>query len=272
MKYRTLALFPLLFAAVFAAVALSTHDHAGVVAALRIENELGKVLALVGSFAAAFAFERGDYLRRAWLLGGLCYLLLLVSDAADWSAIAGALPGRRLELAHGGLAVAANAASVWGTWMLARAWSVAGIDERASRGRVALFAAAAVLSLAITGWPLVYDVRVLAGGEFGAAVSISSDLGDTICLALVAPVLLTALALRGGLLRWPWGLLTASGVAWIAYDGVSGVTDALGLDGAGWLVSTEVWRALACGFVFSAGLAQRYSIDPDEQPSTARRE
>jgi hypothetical protein len=267
MKYRLLAAFPLVFAAVFALAALVTGDPFATITALRAENEAGKVVALLGSFVAALAFGRNDYLRRAWFYGGLCYLLLLISDTADWSRVAGALPDRRLELAQGTLAFIANAASVLSTGMLARAWSVAGLDEGAGRRRIGVLVGATVLSLAITGWPLAHDVSALARGDLGAAPAIASDLGDTVCLALVAPVMQTALAMRGGLLRWPWGLLTASGAAWIVYDGLSGIVEALDLRGAPWLVATETWRGLACAAVFSAGVAQRWALAPGERPT-----
>lgn len=264
MKFRRLLLFPLAFALSFAVAALLASD-AGLAAVLAAENEAGKVLALIGCVAAAFAFEEGDYLRRAWLYSGACYVLLLAGDTAGVPAIAGRLSPRHLEIAQGGLVLAANTTSVVGTWMLARAWSVAGLvedDEAASsRGRV-LFAGAIVAALAITGWPLVHDARALLGGDLGATVSIASDLGDTICLALVAPVMQTALALRGGLLRWPWGLLAASGLAWIVFDAASGIVEALQVEQARWLVLTEGIRGVACASFFAAGVAQRLAVRP----------
>jgi hypothetical protein len=230
---------------------------------------VGKVLAFVGCFAAALAFEEGDYLRRAWFYSGLCYLLLLLSDVAGMSFVATHLSTTRLDLAQGTLAVAGNATSVVGTWMLARAWTVAGLeDDDASRARGRLlFTGAIVVSLAITGWPLVHDVRELVAGDVGATVSIASDLGDTICLALVAPVMQTALAMRGGMLRWPWGLLTLSGIAWIVFDAASGAVDLLHVEQARWLVGTEAVRGLACAFFFSAGRAQRLAVAPDARAS-----
>ncbi|HEX3344747.1 MAG TPA: hypothetical protein VHS09_09255 [Polyangiaceae bacterium] len=270
MKYRSLAAFPLGFAAAFAAVALFSGPD-GLAPVLAVENEAGKVLALVGCFAAARAFEEGDYLRRAWFYSGLCYLLLVLGDVAGMPFLATHLSAHEVDLVAGSFAVLGNATSVLGTWMLARAWTVAGLEEdddaSRARGRL-LFAAAVVVSLAITGWPLVHDAGALAAGDMGAAVNIASDLGDTICLALVAPVMQTALAMRGGTLRWPWGLLTSSGIAWIAYDAASGVVEALHVEQARWLIVTEAIRGLACAFFFAAGLAQRKAVTP-APPSAA---
>jgi len=257
MTFRTLVLLPLVLAAVFL-VAGALVGEATLPSLLTIEAELAKTLALLGCFAAALAFESGDYLRRAWLYSGLCYLLLLARDALLLGAH---LPTSSAVL--GALAVLANGASVAGTWMLARAWRLAGIEEddaARARGRL-LFAGGAIVALAITGLPLIRDVTALSRGGLGSTVDIASDVGDTICLALVAPVLQTALAMRGGLLRWPWGLLTASGVAWIAYDAASSVAER-----PRWLVVAESVRVLACALVLSAGVAQRLAVAPDDPP------
>jgi hypothetical protein len=269
MKFRSFAAFPLVFAVVFAVAALFA-GSGGLESVLATENEVGKVLALVGCFAAALAFEEGDYLRRAWFFSGLCYLLLLLGDLAGMPFLATHLSVHQVDLAEGSFAVLGNATSVLGTWMLARAWTVAGLedddDASRTRGRL-LFAAAIAVSLAITGWPLVHDVGALASGDLGATVNIASDLGDTICLALVAPVMHTALAMRGGMLRWPWGLLTVSGIAWIAYDAASGGVELLHVEQARWLIVTEAIRGLACAFFFSAGMAQRIAVAPGARAS-----
>jgi hypothetical protein len=270
MKFRSFAVLPPGFAVAFAVAALLAAGGA-FATVLSTENEVGKLLAMVGGFAAALAFEKGDYLRRAWFFTGLCYLFLLLGDVAGTPLFAAHLSAQHLELAVGAFAVLGNATSVLGTWMLARAWSVAGLDaddDARMRGRL-LFAAAVAVALAITGWPLVHDVRGLAAGDGGATVNVASDLGDTICLALVAPVLRTALAMRGGTLRWPWGLLTLSGVAWLAYDAASGVVELLHVEQARWLILTEALRGLACAFMFSAGMAQRIAVGPGAPPAAA---
>lgn len=265
MKFRSLALLPLVFTAVFSIAAVAAGATSiGVV--LTAENEIGKTIAALGCIVAAVAFERGDYLRRAWLCSGLCYVVLLASDAAGMPVVGAHVGGHVVDGAQGVLAIVANAASVVGTWMLARAWSVSGLEEedegegRTPARRRLLFAGAALLAVAITGWPLAHDVLLLAHGDLGATVSIASDLGDTICLALVAPVMLTALAMRGGVLRWPWGFLAASGLAWVLYDADSGLIEALNANGAGSLITSEAIRALACAFFLSAGLAQRLVV------------
>ena len=265
MKFRALALLPLLLVVVMTTTSLLLGDRMPVV--LTISNEAGKMLALAGAISAALAFEQGEYLNRAWLTFGGCYLFLLVNDGMG----AAGATGHQMMVVRGLVVVVANACSVGGTWMLARAWNVAGLDDDDDHGararRRAMFAGAAVLALAITGWPLLQDVRLLIGGDPIALISIASDLGDTFTLALVAPVMHTALAMRGGVLRWPWGMMTLSVLAWLVYDATSSFIDLTRMGPGLALVASESFRVLANGWVFSAGVSQRLAVAPDARSS-----
>jgi hypothetical protein len=253
-KPRGFLVAPAAFAAAFLVAGLLAGSAAGAV--MRTENEAGKVLSMLGCFAAALAFERGDYLRRAWVLTGACLLLLLVRDATIIPTVEASVNGRSLEPTRWMLIVAANASSVAGSALLARAWSVAGLSTAGRRAW--LVVAGVVVSLAATGWPLVLDLQRLRAGHFEAIPFLASDLGDTISLALVAPVLETALALRGGALLWPWALLTAGGLCWILYDAAWGISGLLHLDGSVRVrLVVEAFRGLACAFIACAGIAQR---------------
>jgi hypothetical protein len=257
LKARVLALAPLLFAAAFLLLELAAPDHPAAAAIMRTENEAGKALCLAGCVAAALAFERGDYLRLAWLCLAVCQLGLLLGDATQLPVMAG-----RMEGARGALLVGANVASVVGTGMLARAWNVAGLEGEGVRGRrAALFAAGLGIALLIEGWPLIEHVRRLLDGDVGTLVDLVSDLADAVCFALVVPVLQTALALRGGALLWPWALLTLSGFCWILYDVAYGAVLARHAAGAVLLpVGAEALRALGTTFTAAAGLAQRRAV------------
>jgi hypothetical protein len=251
---RTLAWMPVLFAGAFLLAGLAAGEAAPVV--MRIGNEGGKILAVLGCFAAAFAFERGDYLRRAWELTGACLLLLLVRDVTAIPAVDAALGGARFERGRAVFVVLANASSVVGTVLLARAWSVSGLSTAGRRA--SLLVAGVVVALAATGWPLVHDLRRLFQGDLDAVPWVASDLGDTIGFVLVVPVMQTALALRGGSLLWPWALLTAGGLCWILYDAAWGISAMLHADEIIRVrLGTETLRALACTFIAAAGLAQR---------------
>jgi hypothetical protein len=87
--------------------------------------------------------------------------------------------------------------------------------------------------------------------------------GDIFSLALIVPVLLTTLALRGGLLSWPWGLMTASQFGWLLYDASATLRLFVVIEPATATMWSEMFRALACTYCFAAGLAQRAVSAPD---------
>lgn len=257
MKPRTFVWFPPVFAALFVVIALLAGT--GLLSTVvRVENESGKVLAAAGCLAAAYAFESGDYMRRAWLYSAGCLLLLLTRDVTNIPAVGAAVAGAHLDIVQGALVVLANASSVVGTWLLARAWTVSGLEEAPAGPRWALRGGGVAIALLVTGWPLWVDASKLFSGDLAAIPWVGSDLGDTLSFALVAPVLQTALALRGGALLWPWALLTAGGFCWILYDAGWGFSEILHVDGdARVRIANESLRALACTLIGSAGAAQR---------------
>src|SRR5262249_44582275 len=89
------------------------------------------------------------------------------------------------------------------------------------------------------------------------AAGLFSALGDMVSLWLIAPLLLTALALRGGLFGWPFALLTASYGAWLGYDALGVGGGDLGLSPHATPAAAEPFRAPGCLYGLSAGLAQR---------------
>jgi hypothetical protein len=261
LKLRLLAVFP--FLAAGGVVVLWQATNGGRMP-MRIEVETVKLLGLLGCWSAAFAFDRGEYMRRAWLAEGACYFFLVVRDVTlgAWTPWA---PGPRLlgvptEVYESALVLVANINAVVGSLMLARAWSVAGLGDADDRGRRRMLTlVAAVIAIVVVGTNMLTDLRSLRGGNLEAGVMIASDVGDVIGMALIAPVLLTALAMRGGLLVWPWALLTASMLGWLFYDATTTVGHVV-RGGNSLRLTGEVFRALACTFSFSAGLAQRISV------------
>jgi hypothetical protein len=261
MKLRLLAVFP--FLAAGAVVVLWQATNGGKMP-MRLEVETVKLLGLVGCWAAAFSFDRGEYMRRAWLETGACYFFLLLRDITlgAWTPWA---PGPRLlgvptEVFESALVLVANVGAVLGSLMLARAWSVAGLGDADDRGRRRLLTiVAGVIAVVVVGHNMHTDINALRGGNLDGGVMIASDLGDIVSMALIAPVLLTALAMRGGLLVWPWALLTASMLGWLFYDATTSVGHVV-RGGNSLRQTAEVFRTLACTFSFSAGMAQRIVV------------
>jgi hypothetical protein len=252
LSYRTLAAAPLVLVAVaLAGWGLAPADTRASVLTAAVES--AKVLAILGCAVAAGTFEPGDYLRRAWLLLAACTLLLLGRDVL-------ALAGGPAS-AQGVLATVGNGSSVVGTWILARAWAVSGLDEEdAPTAKWPLRTAAVAVALLVTGWPLLGDLQALSRGDAFAVVPLVSDVADTVVLALLAPLLRTTLALQGGVLRWPWAFMTVGNVLWLVFDAVYGVLGLLHVDPSRTRVATDMLRVVATACLFSAGIAQRRAV------------
>jgi hypothetical protein len=259
MTYRKIAAFPFVWAGLILVVLLLVPAHSRD-PYFRVATEASKALAAAGCFVAAFSFERGDYLRRAWTFNAWCYLLLLCRDAILITMPRGMIIGGHLQITavEGTLALAANVVSVLGTLLLARAWSIAGLElpgSRLAKGSVILVTG--LVALAASGTDLVVDGRAVVGGDLGSLHGVASDVGDVVSLCLLAPMILTAAATMGGVLRWPWGLLTASLVFWLLYDAAATFNHLAPGHEVTTRFASEIFRVLACATECAAGLAQR---------------
>ena len=235
-------------------------------AADRPANLAAFALAAAGCVAAARGLGRGDYLRTAWYLQGASYLILVVAAAlVRPDAPQGVLVARfRLILV-------ANLLGVAGTVLFARAHRVAGLPLPWSpRARRLFMAAVAALALAAAGPPFVLQLGPALDGDLTAASGAVSSLADVITLALVAPLFMTAVALRGGLLVWPWALYTAATVTWLVYDAQDTVAWLAGIGEEPLRVVTVPLRIVACALTFAAGLAQRRLSTAARVDSSAR--
>jgi hypothetical protein len=231
----------------------------------RVANLIAFAVAAAGALAAALVMERGDYLRRAWLLQAASYLSLAIP--ALWR---GPDEPRPLLVTRLVLTLLANAFAVAGTWLFARAHAVAGIELPWSRGaRRAFFALMALVAMAAAGPSLVIELRLALSGQLAAWSPFMSSVGDVIVLALIAPLFMTTLALRGGLLVWPWGLYTAATFSWLLYDAQDTVTYLVPeLADQPRSIVTVPLRVLACTLTFGAAWVQRRlsAGDPDALP------
>jgi hypothetical protein len=270
MSFKYLALLPLLVGMAPALIMLALHGGTQDFA-LDVEVEMVKVFALAGSLTAASAFDRGDYLRRAWLVYGFCYVFLLLRDL---------LFGVWLDHYSGGLAqyvepvlvIMANSCGVIGVWMLSRTSEVAGIALPGSKERQLIARTLGVIvGLAIAGPTIYLEIGHALEGQVLPMVLVVSGIADVISLALIVPVMLTALALRGGLLLWPWGLLTASALSWLLYDFTGLLRHLVHIEPTTATMWREMFRGMACTFVLSTGIAQRMISAPasESKPTAA---
>jgi hypothetical protein len=253
MRFRGLALFPFLYAAVGVAVAsgLSDPSLGSFISGQRI---LARILAVAGCLAAVSAFERGDHLRSAWTWLAASKVVILIRDVLRL--VPGFRPsssGPQAQMVLGGLVLLANLALLIGIVKLARSWKMAAITMPGGRfGQVAVAVATAGIAIAVAGPSVLQSVRALAGGDWAALGLLISAVADIITLSLITPLLLTAVALRGGLFSWAWALVTASELSWLIYDAVS-IWAPTTLGG---VPLPELFRGIAENFLCVAGLAQ----------------
>jgi hypothetical protein len=221
-----------------------------------------KLLGLIGCVLAASRYRRGEYLHVAWSLLGVHYGLLFVYELAFGTLVH--LPGLSPGAALTGRAicvVAANLASSACAIMLARVWRMLGAALPGSPARQKTAVALAIIvAVALVGWGIARDLRQLIGGDRAAILGVAADLGDLVSFSVIAPLSLVAIAMRGGTLAWPWGLITASYLTWLVYDMMWSFAAQLPMSPRNMVAVAELWRALACALALSAGLAQRQAL------------
>ncbi|HEY4576032.1 MAG TPA: hypothetical protein VIJ26_18775, partial [Thermoanaerobaculia bacterium] len=253
MRFRSLAAFPLLYAVLFiviAAIAWSLQGGVALASFTFSQRILVRVLATVGCFAAVSCFERGDHLRSAWLwLGGGTIVILIRDLLRLFPGFAPQGGDPKAQIVVTALGILSNLALLAGIWMLSRSWKMAAITLPGGRSGFGVVAVAtAVIALTVTGPGAYTHLQELARGDWSSLVLVVSAVVDIITLCLITPLLLTAISLRGSLFAWPWGLLTASQLAWLLYDIAASLRP--GLLPAG-LPLSEVFRGLAENYLFA---------------------
>lgn len=212
--------------------------------------------AVVGSAIGASAFARGDRLRWAWLLVA-SYALIGVGKILLWGSprhvgpALGLLPQTNTALANGAATILLNLCSVAGLALFARVWHGTGLTPP-WRGRATLVAFA--IGLVVGGVPVWNDIHLIAAGQSLRVAGLASSLGDIAAITLMGPILVTAIAMRGGLLVWPWTILTVSSIAWLAFDAVQLVP-------ASWVPVSDLATVMAATLATGAGgIAHRWAV------------
>ena len=221
-----------------------------------------KLLGAAGCFIAASRYRRTEYMGVAWYLIGIDYFLLFAKDLLFGRVVH--LPGFDPELAatmRAIFVIIANVTASMGAIMLARVWHVGGIALPGSRRiQYAAMMFGVAIAISIVGWGTWQDIGHLRNGDKEAIVAIASNVGDIICFSAIAPILLTAIAMRGGALAWPWALVTLSNVGWLLYDMTWSFERQWALSEHTLRIIAEFFRAQGCAMAFAAGLAQRWAI------------
>jgi hypothetical protein len=257
-SYRTLVWAPIAVALLFVFAELPMPGSSQVIA-IRGEVEFAKLLWLAGALATARAFEAGDYLRRAWMILALAVVFFLMRDVTQIPFIHELAPATPVAIFSGVMVILGNAAQTAGIWMLARVWNAVGLDDAVRGTKRPLFIVVIGASVLLTGPSIAHDAASALSGNLEAIPHLGSDLGDAVNFVLLAALVRTALALRGGVVFWTWSLLAASQLAWILFDGARTLVE---LFGASWFSSplVECLRVVGVIYFCAAGVAQRWIV------------
>lgn len=258
--FQILALATLAVALVPAALSASMRDPLHLAGAYSGWALAVYLWAATGTLLAAATFAPGEAMRPGWLLLSASYLVLLPARLITGAAMGGLgeATAARAPALVSALSVLSGALGLVGFLALARAWNAAGLDLTTRASRVALRLAALAVALALAGADLVERFPAAAAGDPVAVTDVLTDLLDGALFVVAAPVLRAALALGGGLVAWPWGLLTLSLLAWLGFDAAVVWGDALSLAPRTGRVVEESMRTLGACAAFSAGMAQRW--------------
>jgi len=250
-KLRLLAAAPLPLAAITVALILGLAPSGQLDLLFRAEGVLVKAVAAAGCVAAALTFASRSRLRLAWSLIAGCYLVLALKTAP--------VLGDALLVVRVGTLLA-NVLAPLGSLLMVQAWYGSGLAPAIpSLRRWLLPVLAFAGAIFVAGPGLVSRVQA-AGQDPLAMLLVFSALGDIGSITLLAPLLLIALAMRGGRLAWPWALLAAGELSWLLYDVVSSLEPDVLSSPVLLRGLPEMLRASGCLFCAVAGLAQRVAL------------
>lgn len=209
----------------------------------------------VSAFLTMVKFAREDRLYACWLLigagyslAGLRYILRVVTLLTGTT-----FPQPMLDV----MLILQNVAIAGALWLFVRAWRATGLAAPGSRSaQVVSTIAGIAIAIVVGGFPLL---RGIANANADLVLLVST-LGDMVGLALIVPLMMSALAMRGGLLMYTWVFLAASEVAWLCYDIWYSIRPELTLPLPTGRGIEEAIRIVAVLFAFAATVAQRRAI------------
>jgi len=216
----------------------------------------------LGVAASAFMtmrrFAPGDRLFVTWLLMGVGYLLATVRYSL-----------RLTQLLHpsftwpramtDGMLIVQNVLIAVSLFLFVRAWRKTGLATPGSRGaQLGGTLAGIAVAIVVGGYPLLHGFQT-ANADL---VLLVSTLGDMVGIALIVPLMMSALALRGGLLMHTWVYLAASESVWLLYDIWYAIRTSTSMPPHTGRGIEEAIRIVAIGFALVATVAQRRVVKP----------
>lgn len=212
----------------------------------------------ISAFMTTNAFSPGDKLFTAWLLIGAGYALAAVRYMISFYGLlmhVQLLPRPVLDA----MLVLQNVVIAISLWLFVRSWRTTGLATPVSRGSSIAWTIIGILvALVVGGYPLMLGFATAKADT----VLLVSTLGDVVGIALIVPLLMPALALRGGLLMHTWIYLTACEGFWLAYDVWLAFRQSAGLAPRVGIGVEQIVRVLAITFALVATIAQRRAVRP----------
>ena len=213
------------------------------------------LLTAASALMATAGFDKSEKLFAAWSALGVGYALAAIRHSMRlWTLLLGGGVSSRALLDT--LLVLQNVLVALALWWFVRSWQTSGLAAPLSRRTqyTWLFLGIAV-AVVVGGYPLVQGFQT-AGTD---TVLLVSTAGDMIGIALIVPLAMTALAMRGGLLMHTWLYLAASELFWLAYDVWVGTKGMMGFAPHTTTGVEQILRIIAVMFAFVASVAHRRS-------------
>jgi hypothetical protein len=207
----------------------------------------------INAFVTAREFDRSDKLYLSWMFLGAGYVIAATRYGIRIHTL---LTGDGITnpLFLTSLLILQNVLVPLSLFLFVRAWRATGLaapgSAAAHRASIAAGIAGAVV---VGGFPLIRGLMVAKAD----LVLLVSTLGDMISLALIVPLMMPALALRGGSLMNTWAYLTTGIAIWLVYDIWFALRDPITLPVNVERGIEEAIRVTAIMFACIASIAQR---------------
>jgi hypothetical protein len=251
---RRLALIPFVLGAIAALAIVLPEQSAAIFSRV--------VLICVALATAASAlltmrrFTAGDRLYVTWALLGTGYLLAAVRYSLRLISLLDPSVTYPRALTDGMLIVQ-NILVAASLFLFVRAWRATGLANPGSRGaQIGGIVAGIAVAVIVGGFPLLQGVQTAKAD----LVLLVSTAGDMVGIALIVPLMMSALALRGGLLMHTWVYLAASESVWLLYDIWYAIRASTSLEPRASRGIEEAIRIVAIGFALIASMAQRRAL------------
>jgi hypothetical protein len=209
----------------------------------------------ISAFMTTRRFAREDRLFACWLLIGAGYSVAGLRYALRVITLLSGVTFNQTFL--NATLIVQNVAIAVALWLFVRAWRATGLSAPGSRSAQFLSIVAGVaIAVLVGGFPLI---RGIASANADLVLLVST-LGDMVGIALIVPLAMSALAMRGGLLMHTWVYLAASEAVWLLYDIWYAIRPSLPLTLPVGRGIEEGIRVVAILFAFAATVAQRRAI------------